>query len=939
MSSSRVLRVSLILGVLSLLIVQIALNVFAVQRSHDALARQAQESIERAASSIEGAINRTFVQVDALLAGLPAMMAPFLGPAGLDERGATELLRQLNSQNFVFRDLIIARPDGTPIVTALAASRRRPLPMELSEAAPEPGQAAGGLTLSRPWRNPASGEWSVLLMRRLEMRGLGPVIAVAEMPVFSIGILLGSGGQPPGQRVFLHHTRLGVLGALPLDEGLLGRPLPEVASDPAAVFHAERATLYRHIAIHAELDRSIAMAGWLEDRQRAAVSSGAIGVLLIALLAALLFWVHVRDRAEAERQRWRAMLEDALNSMSDGFVMFDAADRLVICNESYRKMYAVSAPFIYEGAHFDDIIREGAKRGQYPQLEGDIEAFIADLRQKRRSGVMALERLLPDGRWVLITERPTRDGGTVGIRTDITALKATMAELAQARDAAQKAAAEKSMFLARMSHELRTPLNAVLGFAELLLADRRLEEGQREQLRLIHEAATHLRDMVNTLLDLSKAEAGRLELRRDAVRLAEVAEICTRLVEPECARKRIRLALHLDPKLPAMVRGDALRLRQIMLNLLSNATKFAPAEGQVELRLRLSADGGRWLIEVEDNGPGIPADRRHLLFRDFSQLATAPGGEGGTGLGLSITAQLVAAMGGSVRCIDGGLGGALFQVELPLEPAQEAEASAVREATAPPSPAPAASSPAAEGAHVLVADDVAVNRMLMRMLLEQEGHRVTLASHGREVLDLLATEKPDLLLLDVHMPLLDGLETARRIRAAEAEGEHLPIVALTASALPEQIAACEAAGMDGHLAKPVTREELLAAIARFSRKRGGGALAPPVLDQPALARLREELGPEARLALLEQIRSGIAAIAGSPPLEGEQLAERARGLAAALRRIGAEALALASEGLAQAAADPAKLEAALAAWQEARAALEPALAQIRAEEGAQPAVA
>ncbi len=207
--------------------------------------------------------------------------------------------------------------------------------------------------------------------------------------------------------------------------------------------------------------------------------AAALSVLIIALSVALLLWLRSREAAEAERQRWRATLESAIESMSDGFVMFDAEDRLVACNTRYKDFYRISAPFIVPGARFEDIMREGAKRGQYPQAGPDIEAFVREMTAWHRGNNPPIERLLPDGRWVLITERRTPDGGTVGIRTDITAMKRAMAELAEARDQAKAAAEAKSAFLSRMSHELRTPLNSILGFAQLLAADDRLERGAK----------------------------------------------------------------------------------------------------------------------------------------------------------------------------------------------------------------------------------------------------------------------------------------------------------------------------------------------------------------------------------------------------------------------------------------------------------------------------
>jgi signal transduction histidine kinase len=279
---------------------------------------------------------------------------------------------------------------------------------------------------------------------------------------------------------------------------------------------------------------------------------------------------------------------------------------------------------------------------------------------------------------VLITERRTPDGGTVGIRTDITALKRTMEELAAARDAAAVAGEAKSQFLARMSHELRTPLNGVLGFAEVLLHDGRLAPDQAEQVRTLHEAGRHLLALVNGLLDLLKIEAGRLDLQQDEVELWPLLEGCAALLGPEVERKALQFTLDAADDLPEQVEADPTRLRQLLLNLLSNAVKFTPAGGCVALRARRllaaplaegTAAPPLLRFEVQDSGPGVPPDQRHLLFEDFVQLGSGVGAApeaAGTGLGLAISARLVALMGGRIGCDSEPGQGALFWVELPL---------------------------------------------------------------------------------------------------------------------------------------------------------------------------------------------------------------------------------------------------------------------------------
>ncbi|MCU0945548.1 MAG: PAS-domain containing protein [Rubritepida sp.] len=801
-------------------------------------------------------MNRGFLQVDSTLLGLPVLLAPFLREGRLDVAGASEVLRELNNQNFAFRDLLIVGPEGTPLATALAVSRRRPLPLPFGPAYAEIGLPGDGPRIGGPVRNARTGEWSLFFVRALDVPGLGRVHAVAELQVAVLGGLLGAGGELPGLRAALELRDGRLLAALPPDEPRLGTAVPRApASD---VFAAARTTLYPSLSVMVTLDRAVALRAWRDERDRAIRLSAAFAVLVVALGAALLLALRQRGRMEEERQRWRAMLESALDSMNDGFVMFDADDRLVICNRRYREIYALSAPFIREGAHFDDIIRGGIANGQYPQFAGNTEGFLAELHERRRNHGAPIERLLPDGRWILITERPTPDGGTVGIRTDITALKRAMQE-------AEAAAEAKSMFLARMSHELRTPLNAILGFAQLLISDRNLTAAQYEQLRLLHEAGAHLRELVNGLLDLAKINAGRLEIAAEPVALEPLLQGCIGFLSPEARRKGIALTLARGEGLPPAVAGDATRLRQMILNLLSNAVKFTPGGGAVVLRVEAMPAGLR--IAVSDSGPGVPLEKRHLLFNDFTQLGGLADPESpGTGLGLAITARLAALMGGRIGVESEPGRGATFWLELPLPPARL------------PAALPSGEGGLMPALRLLVADDIAPNRLLMRAMLTAAGHDVTLASDGAEALALLQREPFDAALLDVRMPGMDGLEATRRIRAMPPPLSRLPIIAVTASALPEEVAECEAAGMDAHLAKPVDRQAMFALLRRLV------PVAPPV--EGPLAELGAAAGPVLR-EFLEELDGVAAALAlpeaqaGGEALRG--LLHRALGAAATLR--------------------------------------------------------
>jgi signal transduction histidine kinase/DNA-binding NarL/FixJ family response regulator len=863
---TRSLRRTVLGTALAILLVQALATGLLVERGRQEALSQANQTVERIARAVEANINRHFTQVESLLFGLPVILGP-ARDGRFDANRASEVLQELNNQNLIYRDILVLDSTGQAVATALSVYRRRRLPGPTGPSFNESGLHEGGLRIGGPIRNPASREWGLFFAHPVNISGLPNATAMAEIPLANLSQLLASGGDAPGLRITLMRNDGLLLAALPHEEALIATR-PDMAAEPPVVA-VTRPTLYGNLTIRVTMTREAALAAWSADRWPAILFSAAFGLLIITLAGLLSIMLRQRERTEGDRDRWRTTLANALDSMSDGFVLFGPDDRLVICNQRFREMYALSAPFIREGASFREIMREGALRGQFPQLTGDIEAAIDEMVRWRRSKGPPLEALLPDGRWILITERMTPDGGTIGIRTDITELKRANEELARARDAAHAEDVAKGMFLARMSHELRTPLNSMLGFAQALMQDNKLGHTQRDQLRLLHDAGTHLRELVNRLLDLTKIEAGQLDLDLRPVMLHPLFEACVGLMAPDVDRKRLRLALDLSPAMPEMVEADAMRLRQMLLNLLSNAIKFTPDGGRVDLRVRPLARGQQGLrIEVQDSGPGVPPDKRHLLFRDFTQIAPHGESEGlGTGLGLAITARLAAAMGGSIGCESEPGAGALFWLELPLR---------TLAGRAAPEPMPAPPPPGADmpGLLVLVADDLAPNRLVVQALLAPAGHRVEFVSSGSAAVTAVERNAFDIVLMDVHMPGMDGLEATRRIRMLPAPKGTIPILGVTASTLPEEISACYEAGMDGHLAKPIDRDALLAAmqdlVAGHSWRSALPAMTqarpeePPLVNEATLRRSLADLGALAAHAMqdmVEEIREGCAVLA------------------------------------------------------------------------------
>jgi signal transduction histidine kinase/ActR/RegA family two-component response regulator len=412
---------------------------------------------------------------------------------------------------------------------------------------------------------------------------------------------------------------------------------------------------------------------------------------------------------------------------------------------------------------------------------------------------------------------------TIGMALLLLSLTKERAQALASRSVAavRRTSQVRSRFLAHMAHELRTPLNGLLGFAHVLARDPRLSAGQREQAEALEQSGRHLLNLANDALDLMRIDAGKLELDVRPLDLMDALLTADAIVRARAEEKLIDLVVEAMPGLPQLVLGDRTRLQQILLNLLSNALKFTPTGGRVRLTAAAAPTFGV-VFEVADSGPHVPEEKRALLFQAAMSLEpelVEPGED--ADLGLSICAGLVRAMGGEIAYRPGpggdgpggdgpgGVGprgvGNVFRVELPLRALpQEREA----QIEAPPSTYPTRS------LRVLGVDDVASNRLLVRAILEAEGHTVVLAAAGEEAVTLVAQDAFDVVLMDVRMPGMDGLEATRRIRALPGAVGLTPVIGVSADAGRADVAECLAAGMTAHIAKPLDRQALLAELLR-----------------------------------------------------------------------------------------------------------------------------
>lgn len=555
-----------------------------------------------------------------------------------------------------------------------------------------------------------------------------------------------------------------------------------------------------------------------------------------------------RRRAEEALRHAKTQLTEALEAISEGFALYDAEDRLVICNSRYRELYSGLEVAVEPGTSYRDIVRSAAEAGLIIAAKGRTDAWLAGRLEKHRSPPGPYEQQRSDGRWLKVSERKTEDGGIVGVFTDITELKAREAQLgelvkslAETRDQAVQATKAKSWFLANMSHELRTPLNAVIGLTEMLEEDAR-EQGHDdflEPLRRISRAGKHLLTLINEILDLSKIEAGKIELHFEDIDLGALVRDAAKTAQPLATQNGNSLTVSCPADIGS-IRADPIRVRQIVLNLLSNACKFTE-NGSVAVKVGRegSGDKGWSTISVTDSGIGMTPQQIERLFQEFSQADNSTTRKyGGTGLGLAISRRLARILGGDIAVASAPGEGSTFTLRLPLVVDE-------RIADAPCGPAPAPATPlagtAAAARHrsntVLVVDDDPIVLDLMRRFLTKEGFDVVTAEHGEEGLTLARSLKPAVITLDVLMPGLDGWSVLQALKA-DSELAAIPVMMLT---IVDEKNKGYSLGASDYMTKPIDRNQLRALLSKY-RTNGAGRLAMIVEDdEPTRSYLRRTL--------------------------------------------------------------------------------------------------
>jgi len=519
-----------------------------------------------------------------------------------------------------------------------------------------------------------------------------------------------------------------------------------------------------------------------------------------------------RNRLTAEREKERETLVAAIATISDGFVLYDANDRIVVCNERVREIYPGVADLFRPGISFREIL-DAAVAGSVLQLNGRTpEEWVQDRLRQHSKQYSVAEYSYRNDLWVRVTERKTHDGGTVVVYTDITELKQRQHELEEAMQQAEAANRAKSAFLANMSHELRTPLNAIIGLTEMLVSNaaRFGTEKATEPLRRVHRAGEHLLELINQVLDLSKIEAGKLELNPERVNIPRLVDEVVGTARSLAEQNKNRLTVECPSDI-APLYVDALRLRQILLNLLSNACKFTK-DGEVSLRVTpATADGrGRLDFVVTDSGIGMTPDQLDKLFQEFTQGDQSTARRyGGTGLGLAITRRLCRMMDGDVTVTSEAGKGSTFVVHLPAGETRPAGQTRPADASAP--PADTGNEPRTIGDCVLVIDDDATARELIANHLREEGFSVVTADGGRVGLRRAEELHPIAITLDVLMPDLDGWTVLSALRGNPALAD-IPVVMAT---ITDQHQKGMTLGAAGYLTKPIERDRLIALLRPF----------------------------------------------------------------------------------------------------------------------------
>jgi len=676
----------ILLAAAALLAAQAYATVTLLRHGRNDAIEGAGKTVQGLVSSAEANVNRGLLQIDALLAGLEALVSvPASGdPAGTE--ATNHILRVLSDQSFLVRNLMILDFDGRVLVSGQPALRQRP-PSLPDKLVPARGQSqAGVMMIGDPMRNPLTGEWVLYLGRLLHTGDERQLVAVAEFPLHGLAPLLLPTTASTAQVLTLERTDGRLLARVPSGPLRAGERLPPIKAHVnadrrwaqiegrAAKMEVVAAAplLYEGLIVVASIHEADALAEWQEERKAILAVSALLAVFVVAFAVSTAWLVHARERAAAETRRSKKILDQALDAMSDGFMLLDADRRLVLANRRYAELYPHLRDLLVPGTPFKRIATRAAMAILPDATDEERQAWVAWRLTAHLDG--AFEMALPSGVVVESTQAETADGNLVSVHRDVTAARQSEARLAAAKQAAEAASRAKSNFLATMSHELRTPLNAIIGFAQALGGGHfgAVTPKQKDYLSDIERAGQHLLGLISAILEISRIEAGKLMLSEQTVNLIHLVEETLRLVEPLARKAGVELAYDQGATC-VLVRIDGDKIRQALLNLVGNAIKFTPEGGRVDIRVGVADAGpgrgaGIPFVTVTDTGIGMDAADLERVRQPFERVGSPHArDQDGIGLGLPITDALIRLHEGELH-IESALGkGTTVELRLPAD--------------------------------------------------------------------------------------------------------------------------------------------------------------------------------------------------------------------------------------------------------------------------------